>query len=374
MRILLALDKFKGSLTATAAAEAVRRGLERAGVQAEYAHCPIADGGEGFTEAVLSCVGGQWLQAPVHDAQGRPTHARYGIITRQGHTEAVMEMSAASGLAMVSDLPLAPERASTRGTGEMMRHAMSQGVQRLLIGIGGSATNDGGTGMAAALGVRFLDETGVHVEDLPASLERVTRIAPGPATPCEVVVACDVTNPLLGEHGCTRVYGPQKGVRDFDFFEQRMARLADLVQRDLGTDHRHEAGAGAAGGLGYGLMSFCRARLQSGFDLVAEVTGLREHIAQADLVITGEGKLDAQTLHGKGPLGVADLARQAGRRIVGIGGLVDASPELRRRFDALVQVKPEHIPIPEAIQRAAELLEDAIATWAASSEAVLTAA
>jgi glycerate kinase len=368
MRILLALDKFKGSLTAREASDAVKRGLAAAGVDAEISMCPIADGGEGFTEAIMTCVGGQWYEAPVHDARGRERVARYGIIDRQGHTEAVMEMSAASGLAMVNDLPLDPAAATTRGTGEMMLHAMEQGVKRILIGIGGSATNDGGTGMASAVGVKFLDADENPVEDLPAELDRVRRIAKEHRLACEVVVACDVTNPLLGEHGCTRVYGPQKGVKDVPFFKERMTRLAELVRRDLGCDHQHEPGAGAAGGLGFGLMSFCGARLQSGFDLVAEVTGLKEHIMEADLVITGEGKLDAQTLHGKGPLGVADMAREAGKRVIGVGGIVDDNPELRRRFDGLVQVKPADVPIPEAIRRASELLEQAITNWASQQE------
>ncbi|WP_050029165.1 glycerate kinase [Verrucomicrobium sp. BvORR034] len=368
MRILLALDKFKGSLSAREASDAVRRGLAAAGVEAEICACPIADGGEGFTEAIMTCVGGQWHEAPVHDARGRDRIARYGIIDRKGHTEAVMEMSAASGLAIVNDLPLDPAVATTRGTGELMLHALEQGVKRILIGIGGSATNDGGTGMASALGVRFLDSDEVTVEDLPAEIEKVRRIAKTHRLPVDVVVACDVTNPLLGEHGCTHVYGPQKGVKDLAFFEQRMTRLADMVRRDLGCDHQNEPGAGAAGGLGFGLMSFCGARLQSGFDLVAEVTGLREHIMEADLVITGEGKLDAQTLHGKGPLGVADMAREVGKRVIGVGGIIDDSPELRRRFDGLVQVKPPEVPIPEAIRRASELLEQAITKWASHYE------
>ena len=366
MRILLALDKFKGSLTTREASDAVTRGLVAAGVQAEISVCPIADGGEGFTAAVLTCTEGRWCEAPVHDARGRQTIAKYGILERKGRLEAIMEMSAASGLAMVNDLPLDPEVASTRGTGEMMMHALEQGVRRILIGIGGSATNDGGTGMASAVGVQFLDANEVVVNDLPAEWDRVNRIAKEHRLPCEVVVACDVTNPLLGEHGCTQVYGPQKGVKDVPKFEMRMTRLADMVQRDLGCDHRKEAGAGAAGGLGFGLMSFCGAKLQSGFDLVAEVTGLREHILNADIVITGEGKLDAQTLHGKGPLGVADMARQAGKRVIGVGGLIDDSEELRCRFDALVQAKPAEVPIPEAIRRAAELLESAVKHWATS--------
>jgi glycerate 2-kinase len=282
-----------------------------------------------------------------------------------------MEMSAASGLAMVSDITLNPLTASTRGTGEMMRHAIDQGAKRILIGIGGSATNDGGTGMAAALGCRFLDGQDAVVRDLPAELERVQRIETPGKLGCEVIVACDVSNPLLGEHGCSAVYGPQKGVRDVAFFDARLRRLAAMVVRDLGIDYREEAGAGAAGGLGFGLMSFCNAKLQSGFDLVAEITELGGRIENADLVITGEGRLDGQTLHGKGPIGVAAMARLLGKRVVGVGGMVEDNEALRASFDALFAVKPPDMPIPEAIARAAELLEETVARQADSLTALV---
>ncbi|MFZ4767444.1 MAG: glycerate kinase [Roseimicrobium sp.] len=360
MRILLALDKFKGSLTAKEACDAVARGLRRIGCDGPIEICPIADGGEGFTEAVITALGGEWCSAPVHDAQGREVIAHYGIILRNGHREAVMEMSAASGLAMVSDLPLNPRTASTRGTGEMMSHAMKKGARRILIGIGGSATNDAGTGMAVELGCKFYDESGAPVSNLPVELERVHSIGKCADLACDVVVACDVSNSLLGEHGCSAIYGPQKGVDDVAWFDARLRRLSAIVHRDLGSDYREEPGAGAAGGLGYGLMTFCGATLQSGFDLVSELTGLRERLARADLVITGEGRLDAQTLDGKGPIGVAALARRLGVRVIGIGGLVDDNETLRASFDAVIQAKPSGMPLVEAVARAAELLENAV--------------
>ena len=366
MRILLAFDKFKGSLTARQASEAVVRGLRKSGVTfAEPVEiCPIADGGEGFTDAVLTAMGGLWQEVPTHDAHGREIVSKYGRIG----PDAIMEMSSASGLALVLDLPLDPSRANTRGTGEMMLHAVAQGAKRIIIGIGGSATNDGGSGMAAALGVRFLDRDGVALTNFPADLDRVERLVQEAPLNCEVIVACDVTNPLLGEQGATAVYGPQKGVKDIPWFESRLEKLAALVERDLGHDSRHFPGAGAAGGLGFGLMSFCGARLQSGFDLVADMTNLKERIAKADLVITGEGRLDSQTLNGKGPAGVARLAREAGRRVVGVGGIVEKSAAVKELFDHVVQVKPEHVPVREAMQRAEALLEEAAALHA---EAIL---
>jgi len=361
MRVLLSLDKYKGSLSSSEAAAAVARGLKRGGWDGEIDVCPVADGGEGFTEAVMGAFNGTWCEALVHDAQGRPVAARYGLIQREGHIEAVMEMSAASGLAIVSDLPLQPLTASTRGTGEMMLHAWAHGAESVLIGIGGSATNDGGSGMASALGYQFLDDNEQLLEEMPAGLEKVHRIAKSRMIPGQVVVACDVTNPLLGPSGCSAVYGPQKGVGDVPFFENRMARLADLITRDIGCDHRNEPGAGAAGGLGFGLMSFCGARLRSGFDLVSELTRLTEHIEKADLVITGEGRLDSQTLHGKGPAGVAILARQMSKKVVGVGGMVEDSDALSSLFDGLIQVKSPDMSIEEAVSRAAELLEECIA-------------
>ena len=359
MRILIASDKYKGSLTATQVAATLRRVLECEipGVLCDV--CPIADGGEGTTEAMITALGGQWVETPSFDARGRPITARYGIIFTEGQTEAVMEMSAASGLAMVSDLPLDPTTASTYGTGLMIRDAIQRGAHKILIGIGGSATNDGGTGMAQALGHHFLDATGAALESLPRDLDQLAHIHPPAAPTIPIKVACDVNNPLLGPHGCTRVYGVQKGVTCFDFFEHRLGKLAHIVQSDLGIHAADIPGAGAAGGLGYGLMAFCGAQLVSGFDLVADAVNLRQRIAEADLVITGEGRLDAQTLHGKGPVGVAQMARALGKPVAAFAGAIDDSPALRAHFDLAHAIKPPAMPLSDAIARAEELLETA---------------
>lgn len=357
MRILIASDKFKGSLPASRVAEIIARMLSTHIPDAECDLCPIADGGEGTTEAMISALGGEWITVDTVDACGRPLQARYG----SAGDEAILEMSAASGLALVKDLPPAPATASTWGTGLMMRHAIARGARRLVIGIGGSATNDGGLGMAAALGHVFIDDEGGPVPPLMTAVPRISRILPPAVFDAKVLVACDVDNPLLGEKGATRVYGPQKGVRDLVWFEQRLAHLADLVARDLGRDPRNVPGAGAAGGLGFGLMAFCAAELVSGFDLVAAQVGLQERIAQADLVITGEGRLDAQTLHGKGPAGVAQMARRAGRPVAAFAGSIQDTPALRAHFDLAHAIKPPAMPLAEAIQRAEELLALAVA-------------
>ena len=365
-RVLIAVDKFKGSMSAGEVAAAVEAGLREAGHEAwEVDRCPIADGGEGTCEAVVGALGGEWVDVATEDALGRPLVARYGWVKSSAGAEAVMEMSAASGLALVLDRPLDPWRASTRGTGWMLRDAMQRGAARIRIGIGGSATNDGGMGLAAALGYRFLDHRGRIVERLPECFDQVTEIRrPESAVRMPAIeVACDVDNPLLGERGATRVYGAQKGVTELEMtrFEERLERLADLVSRDLGVDPREVPGAGAAGGLGFGLMAFCAARLTSGFELVAEAVGLAARVAAADVVITGEGRMDAQTLNGKGPVGVARLAKAAGKVVVGVGGSIQVGVGLEQEFDFLVATKPSAMPLAEAIARGASLLVEAVA-------------
>lgn len=357
MRILITSDKYKGSLTATQVAQTLQRVLSREIAGIEIDLCPIADGGEGTTEAMITALGGTWVETHTLDAQSRPITASYGWMARQA--EAVMEMSAASGLILVSDLPLQPQIASTYGTGLMIQNAIQRGAQRLSIGIGGSATNDGGLGMAAALGYQLLDESGKPIRAVVDDLHRLRRIERPAHTMPDILVACDVDNPLLGPKGATRIYGPQKGVTDFDFFENRLTHLADIVARDLGTDPRDLPGSGAAGGLGYGLMVFCGARLTGGFDLVAERTGLKQRMAKADLVITGEGRLDAQTLHGKGPVGVAMMARSLGKKTVAFAGSIEDSPALRAHFDLAYAIKPAEMPLSEAMVRADELLSAA---------------
>ncbi len=371
MRILVAIDKFKGSIAATAAAQAIESALKQALPGVECDSCPIADGGEGTAEAVIAALRGEWCSVPTSDARKRPAVARYGLVRDGSTLEAVMEMSTASGLAMVSDLPLDPATATTGGTGWMMQDAINRGVSRIVIGIGGSATNDGGIGMAHVLGFGFFDADGSPLEPEIQNMDRLARIT----TPTrfdlpEILVACDVNNPLLGPQGCTRVYGPQKGVTDFDFFESRLQRLADIAKRDLGIDHRDVPGAGAAGGLGFGLMTFCKARLTSGFDLIADLVHLRDRVAAADLVITGEGRLDAQTLHGKGPMGVADVARALGKPVAAFAGAIGAEDQLRTRFDLLCAIKPAEMPLAEAMRRGAELLEAAVLSQSPALQAL----
>lgn len=368
MRILIANDKFKGSLAAEKAGIHIKNSLKAAFPDAVFDLCPIADGGEGTALAMTAALDGAWDSAPTQDAQGRPVVASYGWVPATA--TAIMEMSAASGLALVQDINLNPLTASTLGTGILLRSALDKGARRILIGIGGSATNDGGLGVAIALGYTFKKAGRDFVPTLESILEADQVEKPASLPSVELIVACDVDNPLLGPRGATRVYGPQKGVRDFAWFEQRLEHLAELARRDLGVDPRDVPGAGAAGGLGFGLMAFLGGRLVSGFDMVSSQIGLEARVAAADLVVTGEGRLDEQSLQGKGPVGVARLARRFGKKIVGVAGSVDDSAALRAQFDLLIPIKPAAMPLDEAMRRTGELIESAVAAHAAQLRAL----
>jgi len=358
MRILIANDKFKGSLPAEKAGFHIKNGLKTAFPQADFDLCPIADGGEGTALAMTAALAGEWTSCATQDAQGRPIEAGFGWAADSA--TAVMEMSAASGLAIVQDLKLNPFTANTLGTGILIKSALAKGARRILIGIGGSATNDAGLGLAMCLGYKFKKAGRAFVPTLETILEADQLEKPATLPLFELIVACDVDNPLLGPRGATRVYGPQKGVTDFVWFEQRLEHLADLARRDLGVDPRDMPGAGAAGGLGFGLMAFLGGRLVSGFEMVATQIGLEARVAAADLVITGEGRLDEQSLQGKGPVGVARLARRLGKKIIGVAGAVDDSSALCAQFDLLIAIKPAAMPLDEAMRRTGELIEDAL--------------
>jgi glycerate kinase len=284
-------------------------------------------------------------------------------------------MSEASGLKLIEPARRNPWRASTAGTGELMLAGIRKGARRLIVAIGGSATNDGGAGMASALGYRFLDAEGKEIVPLPANLDSLSRIvAPENMTLPQVVAACDVTNPLLGANGATAVYGPQKGVRleRIPGFEAALHRLARIVRRDLGMDMADAPGAGAAGGLGYGLMTFCRATMRPGFDIVAEITRLESAVRDADLVITGEGCIDAQTLSGKGPAGVADMARRLGKSVIAVGGIVDetARDRIDAKFHAVLAAATAET-LAEALAHPAEAVQRAVRNAAEKLSAVL---
>ncbi len=360
MRILIAPDKFKGSLSALAVAEAIAAGFRAEWPAVETTLAPISDGGEGFAEALCEALGGAWISREAQDPIGRPVEARYAWIESQ--KLAVIEMSEASGLWRLQTAERDPLRANTYGTGQLMRDAVERGAQRILVGLGGSATTDGGVGMAAALGYQFYTSDGDPLEPTPAHLLALTRIGTREAVALpEIIAACDVRNPLLGERGTARVFAPQKGAdaAAIQTLELGLENLAQVVTQDLECDFRETPGAGAAGGIGFGLLSFAQAQVRSGFDLVADTLQLEKQIAACDLVVTGEGRLDTQTLEGKGPAGVAALARKLGKPVVAFAGAVLDTPEVAAVFDAVCPIIDRPVTLDEAMAQGGEFLERA---------------
>lgn len=360
MQILVAPDKFKGSLSATEAVEAITRGWRAVRPGDELVAAPIADGGEGFAEALCTALGGEWILRTARDPIGREVEARYAWVAAE--KLAIIEMSEASGLWRLKSAERDPLRANTFGTGQLIRDAAERGARRILVGLGGSATTDGGIGMVAALGYETLTSDGEELEPVPGNLPALTRIVSDGAIELpEVIAACDVQNPLLGPRGTAHVFSPQKGADapTVAALEVALETLAEVALEEFGRDFRDTPGAGAAGGLGFGLLTFCGAQIRSGFDLVAEVLRLEERIAASDLVLTGEGRLDAQTLEGKGPAGVAALARKHQRRVLAFAGSVAAEAE--PLFDATLPIIDQPITLEAAMARGAEFLERASA-------------
>ena len=327
-RIVVAPDKLKGSCSAAQAAAAIVAGLHAVwGEQFAYQEFPMADGGEGTVDAFLD-GGASEARVEVHGPLGDPVTARYAV---QGDT-AIVEMAAASGLTLLGAHRDAV-RASTFGTGELIRHALDHGAKRIVLGIGGSATTDGGAGALAALGARFLDPDGHALDPRPAALTQLARLDVTGLDPrlarTEIDIACDVENRLLGPHGAAAVYGPQKGASpaDIELLDMVLTRFADAAAASAGTEFRNLPGAGAAGGLGWGLATFAGARLSRGFSIVAELRGLPAAIHGAALCVTAEGQIDAQTLHGKVVEGVAALCVHAAVPCVALAGSVQAAAE-----------------------------------------------
>jgi glycerate kinase len=356
VRILIAPDKFKGSLGAREVAEIIATGVREVLADATIEIVPMADGGEGTADVICQACAGESVTCAAHDALGRVIIGRY--VWLRDRAVAVMEMSEAAGMWRIAPLERDALRANTYGVGEMLLDAAHRGAREIIIGLGGSATNDGGFGMARALGFRFLADQH-ELTNGPGELAGLTRIVPLQQLP-RIIGAADVRNPLLGARGATRTFGPQKGAtpEQLETLEQALARLADVVARDLGCDFRETAGAGAAGGLGFGLMSFCGATIRPGFELVAEMLDLEASIERADVVITGEGSLDEQTLEGKAPAGVARLARKLGKRVFAIVGRATQDPDVLQVFDGVFTLAKPPVTPDESIARAPELLRE----------------
>lgn len=366
MRIVIAPNAFKGSLSALEAADAIAEGVRVAAPDAELVLVPIADGGDGTVEALVAATQGERRTLRVRGPLGDPVNADYGLI--DGGSTAVIEMAKAAGLALVPAEKRDPRVTTTYGVGELLQRAYDDGARHFIVGIGGSATNDGGAGMAQALGYHLLDAQGHELPPGGLALKRLARIHTGGVhanwKEAEVEVACDVTNPLTGPSGASAVYGPQKGatpemVKDLD---GALQHFAETIRRDLEIDVEHLPGAGAAGGLGAGLVAFTGAALRPGAEMVMEAVRLDERLKGAHLVITGEGRLDSQTARfGKGPAAVARHARNAGIPVVAIGGSIADEAELRLLFDGIKTTVVEPSSLDHAIAQARPLLVRAAA-------------
>ena len=326
MKVTIAIDSFKGSLSTLEAGGAIAEGILRADPSARIAVCPIADGGEGTAEAITAANGGKFCTVTVSDPLSRPIPASYGII--EARKTAVIEMAAAAGLPLLRKEEHDPMQTTTYGVGEMIAAAIDKGCRRFIIGIGGSATNDGGVGMLQALGFEFLDAEGRAIPRGTRGLEDLASIDCNHANPalgeCSFLVACDVDNPLCGARGCSAIYAPQKGAdaHTVEVSDRLLARYANLTRTVLPNADPDHPGAGAAGGMGFALLSYLGATLQSGIELVMNETGLEREIADADLIITGEGRLDAQSCMGKAPVGVAQLAKRHHKPVIALAGCV----------------------------------------------------
>ena len=365
MKIVVAPQSFKGSLSAREVADAIVSGIRRVLADAEVVVLPMADGGEGTVDALVFATGGRTMQTEVSGPLGDRVIAAWGILG-DGAT-AVVEMAAASGLVLVPADRLDPLTATTYGTGELVRAALDSGCHRIIIGIGGSATNDGGAGMAQALGAKLTDREGRELPPGGAALASLRQIdisgLDSRLAESQVTVACDVTNPLCGKEGASWVYGPQKGATEemCRQLDDALANYASVIKKDLGIDIRDMPGAGAAGGLGAGLVAFAGARLVPGIEIVSDAVGLVEHLKGASLVLTGEGRLDTQTTFGKTVAGVAKHAKVLGVPVVVIAGELhgDLKELYRYGIDAALSIAPGPITREESEADAARLIADA---------------
>ncbi len=353
-KIVVASDSFKGSLRSGEVAEAVREGVLKVFPEAEVLGVTVADGGEGMTDAVMENTEGEYVTMIAHDPLGRPVEVSYGIID-YGYT-AIIEVAAACGLTLLSDEDRNPLEASTYGLGEMIADALSRGCRKFIIGLGGSATNDAGMGMLCALGYKFYDSEGLLLKGCGSSLEEIASIDSSMVIPevfeSEFIAACDVDNPLYGPSGAAHVFAPQKGADEtiVKLLDDGLKNFARVVWEFCGKDISETPGAGAAGGLGGALTGFLDADILSGIEVVLDAIKFDKIIAGTDLVIAGEGKIDAQTSRGKAPLGILKRAKAQVIKTIAIGGLVEDCPEVERLgFDTILQTTPPNMPLTTAL-------------------------
>lgn len=363
MKIVIAPDSFKESLSALEVAEAVEKGFKQVLPQANYVKVPMADGGEGTVQSLVDATDGEIISKTVTGPLGEPVEAFFGILGTK--RTAVIEMAAASGLHLVPPAKRNPLMTTTKGTGELISAALDYGVNHIIIGIGGSATNDGGAGMAKALGAQLLDAEGNEILDGGGALGNLAFInlstLDSRLQHVKIEVACDVDNPLTGERGASAIFGPQKGATPemVALLDRNLRHYAAVLERDLGQKIDDVPGAGAAGGLGAGLLAFLQAELKRGVDIVIEATNLLEAVRDADVVITGEGKIDGQTIYGKTPIGVAKTAKKHGIPVIGIAGNIGADSHVvyEHGMDALFSIVPGVTTLENAFANASDYVE-----------------
>jgi glycerate kinase len=364
LKIVVAPDSFKHSLSASKAAERIKTGILKASPHAEVMTIPMSDGGEGLVNALVDATKGKTITAAVKNPLGRSVESFFGLLG-DGQTAAI-EMAAASGIELITEDERDPLITSTYGTGQLIKEALDQGCNKIIVGIGGSATNDGGAGMAQALGVKLLNKNGDEIGSGGGELKNLAEIDMSGLDErlksCRITAACDVTNPLTGKNGASLVYGGQKGGSEavLKKLDKNLAHYAAIIRRDLGIDVTDIPGSGAAGGLGAGLLAFLNAELISGFNVVKDVVNLESHIAKCDMVISGEGKIDSQSFFGKTPMGVAQVAKQYDKPVILIAGSIGEGIEklYDQGVDAVFSIVSKPMTLEEAIENTGDLLEN----------------
>lgn len=359
MKIIIAPDSYKESLSAMEVANAIEAGFKHILPNAEYHKLPMADGGEGTVQSLVDATSGCIKTCLVTGPLGSKVDAFYGLFG-DGKT-AIIEMAAASGLHLVASELRNPLLTTSYGTGELIKAALDQGVNHIIVGIGGSATNDGGIGMAQALGIKMLDNNGLEIAYGGAAIANLQQIDMSGLDPrlqhVSLEVACDVDNPLCGLKGASHVFGPQKGATPemVKTLDNNLAHYADVIKQQLGNDIKHQAGAGAAGGMGAALLGLLNATLRPGIDIVMDAVNLHDILKGADLVITGEGRIDSQTIHGKTPIGVARAAKKQGIPVIGIAGCLakDCNVVHDHGIDSVFSAVSSAVSLQEAFRDAA---------------------
>ncbi|EKF9660950.1 glycerate kinase [Vibrio cholerae] len=376
MKVVIAPDSFKESLTAKQVCDAIQAGLARVWHDAKFVSIPVADGGEGTVQSLVDATQGRLVEVKVMGPQGKRVEAFYGMLG--DNQTAVIEMAAASGLHHVPLAQRDPKLTTSFGTGELIRHALDQGVTKLIIGLGGSATNDGGVGMLAALGARFTNADGDPIQLTGGGLRELTHIDLQDFDPrlqhCDILVACDVNNPLCGDKGASAVFGPQKGAtpEDVQLLDGALRQFGLLTEKVTGKMVLESAGAGAAGGMGAALLAYTQARLRPGIEIVLETVQLAHQVSDADLVITGEGRIDSQTVHGKTPMGVAKVAKRFDVPVLALCGCTGDNYQAVYQcgIDAVFAAVPRAMSLDDALKESdfnlADLAENVARLWVLS--------